>query len=139
MTDGTTIVRQRQLAIRREMDRRGIAMKVVAADSGIPASTLASYFPADPYAEPHLISGAAIYALCNALPADLLSFLLPDGFLMVRAPSGIDHDAIDRACRDYSDTKAAAHDPASEAGRDLGPNELRQLGGKVVELRARAA
>ena len=41
------IVRERQLVIRRELDRRGIAMKIVAMDSAIPYSSLLSYFPVE--------------------------------------------------------------------------------------------
>ena len=39
------IIRERQLAIRRELDRRGIALKVVSYDSKIPYPTLLTYFP----------------------------------------------------------------------------------------------
>lgn len=36
MSDGSVIVKQRQLAIRREMDRRGFALKVLSLDTVIP-------------------------------------------------------------------------------------------------------
>ncbi len=52
MCDNSSIVKQRQLAIRRELDRRQIALKVVSLDSGIAYSTLASYFPAASDANP---------------------------------------------------------------------------------------
>jgi hypothetical protein len=52
MADAVKIVRQRQLAIRREMDRRGIALKQVEFDSGIPYATLLSYFPLEGSREP---------------------------------------------------------------------------------------
>ena len=84
------------------------------------------------------MSGAAIYALCGALPADLLSMLLPDGFQVVRVEEGIDHDKIAELANDYCATKHAAHHPESEAGRDIGPNENGTLTAKVVALRAAA-
>lgn len=137
MTDGSKIVKQRQLAIRREMDRRGILLKIVAADAGIPYPTLASYFPADQNADPVQIPGGAIYALTDskALPLDLLSLLQPSGFLVVRVPEILDHDEIEKAILDYAACKAAAHHPESEAGREIGPNEHATLCGKAAHLR----
>ena len=43
--DRNEIVRTRQSAIRRELDRRGIALKVISFDSGISYSTLLTYLP----------------------------------------------------------------------------------------------
>jgi hypothetical protein len=96
MTDNVAIIRARQLGIRRQIDKRGIALKLVAADSGIPYETLLTYFPQEGSREPAQIPGGAIYALCEgkALPADLLSLMLPDGWQIVRLPEGIDHDRI---------------------------------------------
>lgn len=138
MSNANTIVRDRQLAIRREMDRRGISLKAVSFDSGIPYPTIISYFPGERDREPATIPGGAIYALCEgqALPADLLSVLLPDGFQIVRVSEGIDHDRIAEMAADYLATKNAAHHPESEAGRDLGPTEAATLTGKIVQLRA---
>lgn len=138
MACSSRIIRERQLAIRREMDRRHIALKIVAQDSGIPLPTLATYFPADQSKEPAQIPGGAIYALCEALPADLLSLLLPEGFQIVRADEQIDHDTLAGLAEDYVSTKMAAHHHESEAGRELGPGELAVLGGKVTALRAAA-
>jgi hypothetical protein len=138
MADGSRIIRQRQLAIRREMDRRGLLLKIVAQDSGIPYPTLATYFPADPAAEPAQIPGGAIYALADtkALPADLLSDLMPHGWAIVQVPEGIDYDDVSGACQDFIAAKERAHHPDSEAGRDIGPTEHAELGAKVVRLRA---
>lgn len=140
MRDVNSIVRDRQLVIRREIDRRGIALKAVAMDSGISYSTLLSYFPGERDKEPHTISGAAIYALCEgkALPADLMSLLLPDGWQIVRAPESLDHDTLCEMAADYVSTKMAAHHPESEAGRDIGPGEHRALTGKAVALKVAA-
>lgn len=141
MKDNVAIIRARQLAIRREVDRRGIALKAVSYDSGIPYETLLTYFPAEGSREPAQIPGGAIYALCegNALPADLLSLVLPDGWQIVRAPEAIDHDALCEQVVEYLARKQAAHHPESEAGVAIGPREREELDGKVVQLTARHA
>jgi hypothetical protein len=140
MHDNVAIIRARQLAIRREIDRRGIALKAVAFDSGIPYETLLTYLPVAGTREPAQIPGGAIYALCEgqALPVDLLSLMLPDGFQIVRVSEGIDHDRIAEMAADYLATKNAAHHPESEAGRDLGPTEAATLTAKVVQLKVAA-
>lgn len=128
------IIRERQLAMRREMDRRGIAMKVVSQDSGIPYATLLTYFPADALKQPAQIPGSAIFALTGNLAPDILSLLLPVGHVIVKAPEAINHDEIAEAMADYLNEKQHAHRPESEAGRDIGPNEdnvLRVKFGKV--------
>lgn len=139
--DGNSIVRERQLVIRREMDRRGISLKAVSLDSGLPYSSIVSYFPGERDKEPHTLSGAAIYALCagNALPADLLSMILPDGFALVRVPEGVDLDSLADDFADFLRTKNDFHHPESEAGRDLGPTERETLTAKVVQIRSAAA
>jgi hypothetical protein len=141
MPDSVTIIRARQCAIRRELDRRGIALKAVAFDSGIPYPTLLSYFPEQDTRDPAQIPGGAIYALCDgeALPADLLSLLLPVSWQIVRAPEGIDHDALCEQVVEYLARKQAAHHPESEAGVAIGPNERADLDSKVVQIAARAA
>jgi hypothetical protein len=136
MRDENGIVRERQLVIRRELDRRAISLKAVAYDSGIPYSTIVSYFPGEKDKVPNTISGAAIYSLCGALPADLLSLLLPDGFQIVRAPEAVDHDEIAEAVHEYLQTKERAHHPESEAGREIGPGEDNLLRGKFARVRA---
>lgn len=134
MADNVTIVRERQLAIRREMDRRGISIKTIAFDAGLPYSTVLSYFPGEREREPATLSGAALFALCGAVPADLLSLLLPTGFQIVQAPDAIDHDVLSALATDYLNTKNAAHHPESEAGREIGPGERDALDGKVVAM-----
>lgn len=136
MVDGNTIVRERQLVIRREMDRRGISLKAVSFDSGIPYPTIVSYFPGEKDKQPATIGGAAIYCLCitKALPLDLLSLLMPDGFQIVQVPEGINHDTICEMASDYVAAKNRAHHPESEAGREIGPGEDTHLTNKVVQL-----
>ena len=81
---------------------------------------------------------SAVYALAESkvIPDDLLSLLLPAGCLIVRAPEEIDHDEIEQAARDYLAAKGKAHHPESEAGRELGPNEKRDLTMRAVTLKA---
>lgn len=138
MPDGVTIVRERQLVIRREMDRRAISLKAVSLDSGVPYDTIKSYFPGERDKVPATIPGSVIYSLCEteALPTDLLSLLLPVGFQIIRAPEDIDHDALCELASDYVAEKNRAHHPESEAGRDIGPGEHSALTGKIMQLRA---
>jgi hypothetical protein len=136
MVDGNTIVRERQLVIRREMDRRGISLKAVSFDSGIPYQTIVSYFPGEKDKQPATIGGAALFTLCatKALPLDLLSLVMPDGFQIVQVPEDIDHDVICELASDYVAEKNRAHHPESEAGREIGPNEAALLSRKVIQM-----
>jgi len=137
MASNITIVRDRQLAIRRELDRRGISLKAIAYDAGIPYPTLLSYFPCDDR-EPHLISGAAIYSLCGVLPHDLISLLLPDGFQVVRAPEDVDHDQLADAMADYLAAKQHAHHPDSPDGREIAECEDDELCTRLAAVKAAA-
>lgn len=143
MRDENAIVRERQLLIRREMDRRGISIKAVQYDGGWEnSSTVLSYFPCPEGAkEPQTMSVASLYRLLvrKALPADLLSLLLPDGFVIVRAPEAINHDEIAEAMHDFLQAKERAHHPESEEGREIGPGEDNVLRGKFVNVAGKAA
>ena len=133
--DIVRIMRDRQCAMRREMDRRGIALKAVSFDSGIPYSTLLSYFPdAKANREPALMPVSAQYSLCSAIPQDILSLLLPEGHVIVKAPVELDHDQLAEAFHDYLHAKERAHHPESEAGREIGPNEDNILRLKVAAV-----
>jgi hypothetical protein len=139
MHDESTIVhviRGRQAAIRRELDRRQIAMKVVAQDSGIAYGTLLTYFPADSDKQPVQIPGSAIFALAGKIPSDLLSLLLPDGFQVVRAPEDINHDEIADVMADYLASKQHAHHPESPEGREISNCEDNVLDGKFVRVKS---
>ena len=143
MRDENTIVRERQQLIRREMDRRQISIKAVQYDGGWEtSSTVLSYFPnPDGGKEPQTMSVAAFYRLISrkALPLDLLSTMLPDGFLIVRAPENINHDEIAEAMHDFLQTKERAHHPESEDGREIGPNESESLRDKFTVIQGKAA
>lgn len=139
MSDANKIVRERQRAIRREIDRRGIAIKAIQLDAGWDTpSTVLSYFPGNPEVEPAVMSVAALFRLLDtkALPVELLSMLLPGDFAIVRVPEGINHDEIADGMVEYLAEKQRAHHPESECGPALGPKETESLDAKVVRLRA---
>lgn len=129
------IMRERQLVIRRELDRRGIALKAIAFDSGIKYDTLLSYFPGGerPVSEMPI---SAAYSLCGVLPDDLINLLCPEGFAVVRVPAGVDYDDVNQHCMSFIAEKAAAHHPDSEEGERIGPNENASLAANVLRLRA---
>ena len=134
MLDGSSIVRQRQLAIRRAMDRRSLSLKIVSMDSGVPYSSLASYFPADPHAEPAQMPVGVLYSLIGYVPDELLSLLLPEGRKIVRVPENVDHDAIGAWAEAYAAKKLAAHRADSECQERIGPNERADLDATVVQF-----
>lgn len=137
MRDSTTIVRERQKLVRRQMNDRHIAIKQVQFDGGWDSpSTVMSYFPEDQNAQPAVMSVAALYRMLDgkALPLDLLSLLLPDGYQIVRAPESIDHDKVCELAAEYAAAKNRAHHPDSEAGREIGPGETAALGCMVMQI-----
>jgi len=139
MPEYDTIVRERQKAVRREIDRRHIAIKAIQYDAGWKEpSTVLSYFPADGEKQPAVMSLAALFRFIEtkAIPLELLSMLLPEGYLVIQAPEGVDHDEASRAMVDYLATKEAAHHPASEAGREIGPGENTALNAKLAVVKA---
>lgn len=130
-------VRHIQETIRNGLDERLIPLKVIAADAKVSYSTLISWFPVrDGKRDPGCLSVAALRRLIGAMPADLLSLLLPDGWLIVRVPEQLDHDEVSEAVQDYLREKERAHHPESEAGREIGPTEDNVLRGKFASVRA---
>lgn len=129
-------MRELQRAVRREMDRRGISLKIVHADSGISPSSIASYFPVDPAKDPAIMPMSVLWTLIRtkALPTDVLSLLLPDEAAIVLLPEGVDHDQAAAAMHDYLAAKVEAHRPESECGRDIGPGEDEALRTKLVAV-----
>lgn len=132
MRDETTIMRETLLAIRQELDKRGAVHKVLAAKAGVGTTTWFSWFPAA--GTPQVPSLAALPGLARALPSDLLSLLVPDGFHVVPDPEGLDYDDFAAGCRAYLDAKDRAHHPDSPAGRDIADCEREELDAKVVQL-----
>lgn len=139
MADESSIVRDLQLTIRRELDRRGRSLKAISFDADIPYSTLLSYFPGERDAVPHAMPVAALRKLTGHIPADLLSLLLTDGWLIVQAPEQLDHHEIADAMADYLTAKQHAHHPASEAGEQIGPGEHGELCRKLTVVASKAA
>lgn len=140
MADNSNIVRamrDRQQTIRRQLDARAISLKALSMDSGIGYSTLLSYFPnPEGAAEPAQMPVSAVHMLCGHVPSDLLSLLLPDGFMIVAVPEDVDHDDLEVWCREYLRIKGEAHHPESPAGRELAECEDRRLDRHVAGLRA---
>jgi hypothetical protein len=139
----TEIVRDIQRVVREQMDARGIALKVVAAASGIPYSTLCSYFPGNERGyvpkTPAELPLSAIRKLAGAIPDDLLNLLVPDGWAWVRVPAGIDYDEVAGWAEAFNACKLAAHRADSECQEQIGPNERTELDSIVVAFPGCAA
>lgn len=138
MPDKTIIMRDLQMAVRREMDRRSIALKVVALDSGLGLSAVTSYFPKPGGKRlPAVIPMSVVWLFVDtkALPLDLLSLLLPDGISLIETGE-VDHHEAAAQMQDFLTTKAAYHRPESEDGCDLGPNECADLDERRARMRA---
>jgi hypothetical protein len=131
MADENAIMRETLLEIRQRLT---LPLKVYASKAGVSYSTFLSWFPAS--GTPQVPSLSALPGLARALPGDLLSLLLPDGYHIVPGPDGIDYDEFSAGCRAFIDAKDRAHHPESEAGRDIGPGEKGELDRNVVRLRA---
>ncbi len=129
------VIRERQHAMRRAFDKRRIAMKIIADDSGVDYKTLLTYFPADKDKVPAQIPGSVIYALAGNVPENILSYLLPPTHVVVRVPEGVDHDELAAACADYLREKQKAHQPDSPAGRDISPCEDDKLRARLAAVR----
>ncbi len=132
MPDENAIMRETLLAIRQELDNRGLPMKVCAAKAGVSYSTFLSWFPAG--GTPQIPSLTALRGLARALPGDLLSLLVPDGFHIVPDPDGLNYDDFAAGCLDFAAAHAQARHPNSECGVEIGPNENANLNAKVVML-----
>lgn len=131
-------VKRAQQTMFREAEKIGITHKVIHFDTGGDHGGL-SLSAIGQYARGESAMGLpSLVKLIGVVPANLLSLLLPDGFQIVRVPEGIDHDKLAELASDYLTTKNAAHHPASEAGRDLGPGEQAALGAKAVCLKVAA-
>jgi len=132
MHDDITNMRDTLKAIRLELDRRNVSMKVCASNAEVGYSTWLSWFPAG--GTPQVPSLAAIPALAKRLPPDLFDMLFPDGMHCAPCPDGIDFDEFAARCRAFLGAKDAAHHPDSPAGRDISPCEEERLKGKVVSI-----
>lgn len=129
-------VRGLQRTIRRQLDERGISLKAASYDSGIGYSTLLTYFTNERDAKPSALTVAGLRLLLDVIPPDLLSLLLPDGWQIVRAPEGLDHDALCQLAQEYVDAKMRAHRNDSPGGVEVVQEEQADLDARVVALRA---
>ena len=134
MADDNAITRDALLAIRLELDARGIPLKVCASKAKVSYSTFLSWFPAA--GTPQIPSLAALPGLARALPGDLLSLLVPDGFHIVPDPHGADYDAIAAWAATFTAEKLAANRADSENQERIGPNEQAKLDSIVVQFPA---
>lgn len=132
MTDENANMRETLSAIRLELDKRRLPMKVCAAKAGVSYSTFLSWFPAD--GTPQIPSLACIGSLARALPADLFSLLVPDGFHVVPDPEGHDYEEIAKGFADFLSLKNDFHRQESECGPALGPTEQMRLSAEIVRL-----
>lgn len=139
MSDGdkiTSVVRERQLAVRRELDRRHIPLKVVSLDSGIPYQTIISYFPGEKDKQPAVMPLSAFYRLIGVLPRDLIDLLLPTGNIVIKVPEDVDFDDLAAKASDFVSSYIQTRHPDSEGGADLGTSETTNLSTKAAGLRA---
>jgi hypothetical protein len=132
MPDDNTIMRETLLTIRLELDNRRLPLKVCASKAGVSYSTFLSWFPAS--GTPQIPSLACLPGLAKALPGDLLSLLVPDGFHIVPDPSGIDYDDFAAGCIRFAGEHAQARHPLSECGVDIGPGEETKLNATILHL-----
>lgn len=132
MADENANVREALATIRAELDRRGMHLKVCAAKGGFSYSTFLSWFPAS--GTPQVPSLANLPGLVKALPSDLVSLLVPDGFHLIPDPQGLDYDAFAAGCVAFLERKNKAHHPDSPAGRDLSDCEKQALTAEIVRL-----
>lgn len=132
----SSVIRERQLAVRRELDRRNIALKALQYDSGIPYQTILSYFPGEKDRQPAIMPLSAFFRLIPVLPRDLVDLLLPHGHMIIPVPEGVDHDDLAAKAGEFALTYAHARHPNSEAGIDIGPCERTDLNNKAAGLRA---
>ena len=136
MADNSQI-KATQERIFRIAQRQGLTLKAISLDAQIPYNTLRNY--AGNNGETAEMPVSALNKLVGVIPDELLSLLLPQGRVIVQAPSELDHDTIAPILRDYLSAKDDAHHPESEAGRDIGPNECRNLRVKLAAVNGRAA
>lgn len=109
----------------------GLTLKAISLDSGIGYTTIQSYARGEA-----MMSIASLYCLIGVVPDELLSLLLPDGRLILRAPEAIDHHEAAGAMRDYLAAKDRAHHPDSPAGPAIADCEDNILRGKFAKVKA---
>jgi predicted transcriptional regulator len=117
--------------IAQDPTRYGLTLKMIAADSGLNSQSVRNYAAGE--TEMPL---SALDALIGVMPSELLSLLLPGGYLLMRAPDGVDYDEYEKHCRTFLSLKGEAHRHDSPDGRDISVCEDAKLKLAVVPLRA---
>lgn len=142
MSDELTIVHQmrdRQLRLARIIASNGISLKALSFDSGIPYTTLRSYFPGECNAVPHIMPVTALCQLFGKLPDEWLSTLIEPEGRAIAAPVEHDHDCLAANAIDYAAEHARARHPASPGGVEIVDTEEDRLNVKALKLRGAAA
>lgn len=130
----TAGVKRAQQTLFREAERLGITHKVIHYDTGGDNGGL-SLSAIGQYARGESAMGLPVLVkLFGVVPTELLSLLLPDGFVIVSAKVAVDHDAAAEAAGEYLAVKQAAHHPDSPAGREIAPEEDEALRIKLAAV-----
>ena len=120
---------ERMFRVACDPKRYALSLKLIAIDSGLHYDSVRDYA-----AGKTIMPITALDALVGVIPDELLSLLFSGNRAIVQVPEQIDHDELEKALLDLLATKAAAHHPESECGREIGPNERAALDAKVVHL-----
>ena len=132
MCDDSDIMRGIQAAVRNEMDRLGMPLKVYASDAGIKDRTFMSYFQHT--GERSVMPVTALRNLCGVLPERVLSLFLPDGFQIVRAPGAVDYDLLGQKCAEFAALKNEVHGVNSPGQREISECEQARLDELAAEI-----
>lgn len=123
----TAAMKRAQETMFRKAAERGLSQKVIAADTGLSLTIIGQYARGET-----AMGGPSIIKMFGVIPDDLLSLLLPDGRIIVRAPHGIDHDALCDWAEGYVATKTKAHRADSPMGPEIADCERTELDSKVA-------
>ena len=123
----TQTMKRAQITVFAQAAKLGITHKVIHYDTGMSLSAIGQYARGET-----AMGGPCLIKLIGVIPDDLLSLLLPDGRLIVKAPVHVDHDEVIGAMTDYFAEKQRAHHPESECGREIGPIEHTTLCAKLA-------
>lgn len=129
------ISRQERMLRLAERDH-DLTLEVLAQETGIPKGTLNSYKKG--VAMPQF----AFALLCEVIPDDLTSLLLPTGkYVSSEEPEGGDLDALAREAAGFNVEYLEAHHPGSEGGTTVTPRERQNLKDRArrMSTTARAA
>ncbi|MBH9537504.1 hypothetical protein [Novosphingopyxis sp. YJ-S2-01] len=128
----TKDLQRRMFRVATDPLRYSLPLKVIAADSGIPYSTLRTY--AEGSAAMPFYAFAKLLAV---LPDAVTSIMVGGaGKAIITCTDEGDHDTLAATCIDFAAEHARARHPESECGVDIGPGEEERLRGKSARLKA---